>query len=108
MSKPKRRRFTAEEKATILRRHLVDKVPISDLCDELGIQPSLVYTWQRQMLDNLAVALQDGRKTRAEVTGFLKEREKAEKLEAKLARKNEVIAEISQDLVDLKKTLGET
>ena len=30
----KRRRFTPEDKATILRRHLADKVPVSDLCDE--------------------------------------------------------------------------
>ncbi len=37
----KRRQFTAEDKATILRRHLADKVPVSDLCDEYHLQPSL-------------------------------------------------------------------
>lgn len=47
MSKQKRRHHTA------VRRHLVDKVPVSDLCDELGIQPSLFYVWQRQLMDNL-------------------------------------------------------
>jgi transposase len=43
MSQSKRRHFTAEQKGEILRRHLGDKVPVSDLCDEYGIQPSLLY-----------------------------------------------------------------
>ena len=44
----KRRKFSPEDKATILRRHLADKVPVSDLWDECKIQPSLIYPWQRQ------------------------------------------------------------
>lgn len=43
----RRRQFTPEEKATILRRHLADKVPVSDLCEEYHIQPTLFYLWQR-------------------------------------------------------------
>ena len=39
-----RRRFTTEQKVAMLRRHLVDKVPVSDLCDEYRIQPSLFYS----------------------------------------------------------------
>jgi transposase len=39
MKKP-RKHYTPEEKAAVLRRHLVDEVPISDLCDELGLQPT--------------------------------------------------------------------
>jgi transposase len=38
MTKKSRRRFTPDQKAAIVRRHLVDKVPISDLCDEYKIQ----------------------------------------------------------------------
>jgi transposase-like protein len=34
MTKKSRRRFTPDQKAAIVRRHLVDKVPISDLCNE--------------------------------------------------------------------------
>ena len=62
MSNQKRRIYTTEKKAAILRRHLVEKVPVSDLCDELGIQPSVFYTWQRQLFDNVELALKDGRK----------------------------------------------
>ena len=39
MKKP-RRRFGTGQKATILKRYLVDKVPISDLCDECGFRPN--------------------------------------------------------------------
>ena len=40
-----RRRFTPDEKATNLRRHLVDKVAVSDLCDEYQIQPNVFFLW---------------------------------------------------------------
>jgi transposase-like protein len=35
-----RKHYSAEEKVAILRRHLLDKVPVSDLCEELGLRPS--------------------------------------------------------------------
>jgi len=103
MSKSKRRRFTPEEKAAALRRHLGDKIPVSDVCEELGIQPSLFYTWQRQGLENLSAALEDGRRPRrTEATELKREHEKVEALESKLDVKNDVIAEISQELIELK------
>lgn len=39
--KKQRKHYTPEEKVAILRRHLVEEVPISDLCDELGLQPTV-------------------------------------------------------------------
>jgi transposase-like protein len=57
-SKRVRRHYPAEKKAEILRRHMVDKVPISDLCNELSLQPSVFYQWQRQAHENLATALE--------------------------------------------------
>jgi transposase len=56
MTKKSRRRFTPDQKAAIVRRHLVDKVPISDLCDEYEIQPSMIYTWQKAVVENAARA----------------------------------------------------
>jgi transposase-like protein len=106
MSKDKRRQFTPEKKAEILRRHLVDKVPVSDLCDEYEIQPSLFYNWLRQMMANLGAALQDGR-SQGRTDGELEKAEaKIAALEAKLARKDAIIADISEEHLKLKKTLG--
>jgi hypothetical protein len=36
-----RKHYTAEEKVVILRRPLLDKVPVSDLCEELSLQPTV-------------------------------------------------------------------
>lgn len=43
----KRRRFSAVEKASIIREHLQGKVPISDLSDRNGVQPSVIYGWMK-------------------------------------------------------------
>jgi transposase len=92
-----------EEKVSILRRHLLDKVPVSDLCDELGIQPSQFYNWQKAFFENGAAAFAKGTDSKS---SKLEERNRF--LEAKLARKDEVIAEIMASHIELKKALGET
>jgi len=51
-----RKHYTAEEKVAILRRHLLDKVPISDLCEESGLQPTVFYRWQKEFFENGASA----------------------------------------------------
>jgi transposase-like protein len=102
-----RRKFTAEQKAAILRRHLQDKVQVSDLCDEYKIQPSVFYTWQRQMLDNLSRSLEANGGSRKAARESRLESEIAA-LKAKLAKKDGVIAEISEEYVALKKELGES
>lgn len=105
-SRKARRPYTTEQKVAILRRHLVDKVPVSQVCEEVGLQPSVFYLWQKQVLDNLAGAL-----TTPPPPGPSKrERElvtKVEFLEARVAKKDSVIAEISAEYVQLKKELGE-
>ena len=53
-----RRSFTADQKAALLLRHHVDKVPVSQLCEENDLQPSLFYYWQKQLFENAATALQ--------------------------------------------------
>ena len=108
MSDPKRsrRHFTTEQKVALLKRHLVDKVPVSDLCDEEELQPSVFYQWQRQLFENLAGAFT----TPADEGPSKREKElaaKTKELEAKLAKKDNVIAEISAEYVQLKKELGE-
>ena len=57
MKKP-RKHYTAEEKVAILRRHLLDKEPVSSLCDELGLQPTVLYRWQKEFFENGPAAFQ--------------------------------------------------
>ncbi len=53
-----RTNYTAEEKVAILRRHLLEQTPISKLCDELGLQPTVFYRWQKEFFENGAAAFQ--------------------------------------------------
>ena len=103
-SKKRRRRFTAEEKAAILRRHLSDKVSIADLAEEYGLQPSVLYQWQRSLLDNAAVALEPMRRSQNQEA---KLGSRIRELEARVHKKNEVIAEVSEALMQAKKDNGE-
>ena len=42
----KRKQFTPEQKVAMVRRHLVENMPVSDLCDEFGIHATQYYNWQ--------------------------------------------------------------
>jgi len=99
-----RRHFAGAEKVAILKRHLVDKVPISDLCDELGLYPNQVYGWLKEFFENGHLPFDNGRKSKS--VEDARER-KIEQLEAKLTRKNEVMAELMEAHTELKKSLGE-
>ena len=103
MNKP-RRHFSGAEKVAILKRHLIDKVPISDLCDELHTYPNQLYGWLKEFFENGHAAFDNGRKPKA--VEDAKER-KIQQLEAKLTRKNEVMAELMEAHTELKKSLGE-
>ena len=41
-----------------MRRHLLEGVPVSDLCDELGIHATQYYNWQKQLFENAAPAFE--------------------------------------------------
>ena len=56
--KKERKRHTAEEKVAILREHLLEKVPISDLCEKHGLHPTMFYRWQKDFFENGAAAFQ--------------------------------------------------
>jgi transposase-like protein len=103
MSKP-RRHFADHEKVAILRRHLLDKVPVSDLCDEYQLYPNQFYDWLKKFFENGHLAFANGRKAKAAVDT---RDGKIEQLEAKLTRKNEVMAELMEALTLEKKRNGE-
>ena len=102
MSRKQRRPHTADEKVAILRRHYLERVPISDLCREYAIQPTQFYRWQKQFFENGAAAFAPSAKPE---TAPLERKLAA--LEEKLARKNEVLSELMEEHVKLKKELGE-
>ena len=99
--KRKKKQYTAEEKVAILRKHLLDKVAVSDVCEEYGVRPGVFYRWQKAFFENGAQAFQRGQERQ---TAHLQER--IAELETKLAKKNEVLGEVMEEFVALKKTNG--
>jgi transposase-like protein len=97
-----RKNYTPEEKVNILKEHLVNGVPVSDLCDQYQLHPTVFYRWQRQLFEQGTAAFQNDEKR--EVVQLKK---KIEKLESKVATKNEVLGELMEAHIALKKSLGE-
>jgi transposase len=56
--KKQRKYYTPEEKVAILRRHLLEQVPISELCGKQGLQLTVFYRWQKESFENGAAAFQ--------------------------------------------------
>lgn len=104
MRKP-RKKVSGTEKVAALRRHLLEGVPISTLCDELGVAPTVFYRWQKEFFENGALVFDKGSKGLREQES--QQARRVEVLEAKLATKNEVLSELMEEHVKLKKELGE-
>lgn len=102
-AKTQRRQYSPEEKMKLLRRHLIEQQPISRVCEEAGVAPTVFYRWQEQLFQNGGLALQDKRVAVRNTA----EQERIEKLERKIRQKDEVLAELMAEHVALKKEFGE-
>ena len=109
----KRKRLSGPEKIAIVKRYLVERVPISDLCDEYGLQPSQIYRWQAAIFEHGADVfdLKKGRHAKAAESAKDARIAKLEAVvaqkDAKLAQKNEVISELMEENILAKKASGE-
>jgi transposase-like protein len=106
MTHSKRRHFTPEQKAQVVRRHLSGKEPVSALAEELGVQPSQIHAWVNQVLAQAEKAFEKSAHNGRERTEKAKD-QKIEQLQAKITQKNEVIAELMDANVLAKKANGE-
>ena len=100
------RRFTAQQKVAIVRLHLIEKKPLSEVCQEHQIDPGTFYRWQKELFEHGAAAFEaQGSKTKADQAA--KDQEIA-RLQVRLQKRDEVLAELMQEHVQLKKDLGES
>jgi transposase len=93
----RRKNYTPAEKVAILRRHLIDHVPISDICDKYQLPPSIFYAWQKLFFENGAAVFE--RKGASPEESHLRT---IAALCDKLQRKNEVVAELMVAHIQLK------
>lgn len=98
-----RRTFSAQQKVALVKRHLLEGVAVSDLCDEAQITPTQFYQWQKQLFEGAAAAFE---KKPGRSAGPSPVERRVAHLEQRLAVKNEVIAELTEENVRLKKVDG--
>jgi transposase-like protein len=98
-----RRNFTPAQKVAILKEHLLGSIPVSEVCLRHDLQPTIYYRWQTQFFENGFKAFEVAPpKPKTEPL-----RAKITQLEEKLVRKNEVVSELMETHLQLKKSLGE-
>lgn len=97
-----RKRHSAEQKAAIVRQHLVDGLSVADLAEEYGVAPTQFYRWQQQAFTNLpALFERKGDSTQRRLEG------EVQQLRQTIARKDRVIAEVTEELIAAKKKTGD-
>ena len=97
----KQTRLSEAEKVKALKRHLLEKVPVSEICDQLGVAPSAFYTWQQKVFAHAEAALQADNKRNAKTD----QQRRIELLEQRLRQREEALAELMSEHVALKKTI---
>lgn len=100
--KKKRREFSKSEKMAILKEALVKSMPISELCEKHNIQPSQYYNWQKILFDKGGF---DDTKSKESVDGK-RSQKRIKQLEEEIQKKNNVLAELMQEHIALKKSFS--
>ena len=95
--KKKRRRWTPSEKLRIVLTCMQPGVEVSEVCRREGINPTMYYTWKKKLLASASRIFEEKAKQR-DAEGERRERE--------LSRLKDVIAEITAENLELKKTLS--
>jgi transposase-like protein len=94
----KKRIFNAEQKVRILREHLDNQVPVSELCERYQIQPNSFYTWKKKLFEGALQTFtsQPSRKNQGQI----------EKLEKKLQDRDSLISTLVAENIEFKKNLN--
>ena len=98
-NKKRRRKWTAAQKLRIVLETLQSDGKVAQICRREGISPNQVYNWRKQLLGSAETIF--ARKGNGQADP------KVEKLETENRRMKDVIAEITAENLDLKKTLSD-
>ena len=98
----KRRKYSAKEKMAALRKHFVEGVAVSEICEEMSIRPRLFYDWQKVLFSSEQEVF-----NRKPIDGVTRHAIEVVELKEKIRRKDEVIAEVMAEYVALKKSNGD-
>jgi len=95
--KQRRKKWTTEEKINILRDHF-SRSKIIDTSEQYRVHPNMIGNWWKAVIEAGKEALSgNNRRKQTEKDKLI------ENYEEELSQKNEVIAELSRELLELKK-----
>ncbi len=93
-----RKRYSAEEKVMILKEHLEKQVSVADICEKYRIHPNQFYRWKKELFESAVEIFSKSRDR--------KKRSVVKELEATLKDRNDVIIELLEENLKLKKFNG--
>lgn len=98
----KRKRYTPQQKVIILRELLENNIPVSELAEKYDIHPNDIYNWKKKLFEGATEILQNknGKSKRSS-----KEEKKISKLESKLKDRDEAIAMLLKENIEIKKSI---
>lgn len=96
------RRVSPEKKAEALRKHLKENIPVSKICNDLDIQPSVFYGWEKELFLRCHSLFDTKPGPKKKDTSG----ETIASLEAKIKDKDSIVAELLGEHIALKKKLG--
>ncbi len=95
-----RKRYSSEQKVSILREHIEKNLSIAEICDKYRIHPNQFYRWKKQLFESAVETFSTKRSKD-------KNNKRINRLEEILKNRNEVIAELMEENLKLKKASGE-
>ena len=104
MPRKKRRSFSYIQKVDAVRRHLKEGVPVSQIANDLNVQPTMIHNWIHTAMNQLEHLFASPRSAKAEAP---KQEATIQQPREKLDSKNEVISELMEENIRSKKENGE-
>ena len=98
-----RKSYSVEFKSKVLKKYLQDGQQVSQICEEHKLAPSLFYKWLKDLFTNINSALDIPSKTKHKSD---KVQQELKAHQSTINQKNAIIAELTHELVNLKKNLG--
>lgn len=93
--------ISSKDKVLILRELLENGTPINQLAEKYNISPNDIYLWRKKLFEEADKIFERKSKNNQK-----REIDKQKHLEEKINRKDEVIAELVQENISLKKSFG--
>lgn len=97
-----RKHYSAEQKVIILRELLENNTPISQLSEKYQVHPNDIYNWKKKLFEGAKDLFQPKFNNSKQST---EEQKKISKLEGKLKDRDEAIAMLLKENIDIKKNI---